>query len=253
VFLIFECSLERKSALIFEMGEHGDVIARIPWGPVELWGPTEGSVPSIEEGFEVAPEDVAFLLEQRSRCMKNACSKEAIVALRPGVRPLAVPAAYQGDDYSLALSRSLRIASDLEKPWVSVYGGKITGCTEAATQVLRKLRAFLPERRGPAPHAARGAVEMETASFPGLADPVATAAWCRDHELCYTLDDYLRRRTNIAQWVRRCGLGRNDENREHLRAISRELSNGDAARADRALERYEAEIVGRFDGLLAEV
>ena len=55
--------------------------------------------------------------------------------------------------------------------------------------------------------------EPVTEEFPWVGT-VPSAAWCRDHEHCHTLDDYLRRRTNIAQWTPRCGLGADSEYRE---------------------------------------
>ena len=185
--------------------------------------------------------------------MKSAGYKDAIVALRCGVRSLAVTASYEGDDYPLNLSRSFKIVLDTERPWVSVYGGKMTGCTEAAAEVVRRLSGYLPELSHAVGYSTLGNTEVETTAFPGLVDPVPTAVWCRDHELCCTLEDYLRRRTNIAQWVPRCGLGRNNENYEHVRAISFELAKGDTTRAESALEQYQANVVRGFDDVLSKV
>ena len=42
----------------------------------------------------------------------------------------------------------------------------------------------------------------------------------RDHEHCVTLDDYLRRRTEIAQWIPNLGLGRDHEHRDTLRTLA---------------------------------
>jgi dTDP-4-amino-4,6-dideoxygalactose transaminase len=49
---------------------------------------------------------------------------------------------------------------------------------------------------------------------------VPSATWCRDHESCHTLADYLRRRTNIAQWLPRGGLGAHDEHLPATRAVA---------------------------------
>ncbi len=253
VFLAFERASGHEGPLIFEMGEHDDVINSIPWGPVELWGPTEETVSDIDQSFKVTPEDVTFLLDHRNRRMKDRRGTDAIVSLRCGIRPLAVAASYDGDDYSLDLSRRVRIAVEPVRPWVSVYGGKITGCSEAAARVVSRLRGYLPEPARPAAIAGAAVEDVETAIFPGLEDPVPTVAWCRDNELCCNLEDYLRRRTNIAQWLPRCGLGRDDRHLEQVRALSLELANGDEARAEVELERYRGSVAEGFDDVLAGV
>ena len=90
------------------------------------------------------------------------------------------------------------------------------------------------------------------APFPVSTRPVAAPRWCREHEFCVTLEDYLRRRTNIAQWLPREGLGRNGENRDALLAAARELYDGDPAAAGEAVARYEETVAARFDKLLGE-
>ena len=87
---------------------------------------------------------------------------------------------------------------------------------------------------------------------PGLDQPVAAPRWCREHEFCVTLEDYLRRRTNIAQWLPREGLGRNGENRDVLLAAARELYGADQTVAEEAVARYEETVAVRFDKLLNE-
>jgi hypothetical protein len=83
-----------------------------------------------------------------------------------------------------------------------------------------------------------------------MPDSVPEAVWCRDHEQCHTLEDYLRRRTNISQWIPRCGLGRASERREELRAIARVFS-GSEETENRALRDYESSVRHSFDELIA--
>jgi len=59
--------------------------------------------------------------------------------------------------------------------------------------------------------------------FPGLAGSWPSIAHCVQHEYCLTIEDYLRRRTNIAQWLPRGGLGRENENRDLIRRLTAEL------------------------------
>ncbi len=282
VYLIFERAPEQQAGLVLEMGVEDDVVTSIPWGPVELWGPTETAVLEPEEGLRASPEDVSFLLDLRSRRLRDAGSKDAIVALRCGVRPLAVPTTHPGGGYPLDLSRRPRIVVDGERPWVSVYGGKLTGCTEAAGRAMRALARHLPPPRttagrgrgsgspgaghppgGPASNrseAVAGAptsdrsIGQESAAFlPGLGEAMPAPAWCRDHEFACTLEDYLRRRSNAAQWLPRGGLGRRNEHLERLRALAVELAGGDVGRAESQLDRYRSRVEEEFDQVLARV
>jgi glycerol-3-phosphate dehydrogenase len=255
VFINFPRPAEHKIPLIFEMGEHWDVITSVPWGPVAMWGPTETAIDSLEPGFLVTPEDVRFLLDHRRRCLKDGSAKTDIVSLRCGVRPLAVDRGFDHKVYPLELSRRYRVASDDGRPWISTYGGKLTGCTQLAASVCETARRFLPPASPTLPDKSRGAVATPIyfSAFPGLEAPVPDVAWCRSHEFCHTLDDYLRRRTNIAQWIPRGGLGRRDEHLADLRAVSLVLNDGDAEAAEVELDAYRTRVVERFDDVLKSV
>ena len=73
------------------------------------------------------------------------------------------------------------------------------------------------------------------------------------HEYCCALADYLRRRTNIAQWVPREGLGRQNENKDYLRSLCLVLHNGDTEKAERELETYTQQVTTRFDRILEQI
>jgi hypothetical protein len=70
-----------------------------------------------------------------------------------------------------------------------------------------------------------------------------------EHEACWTLEDYLRRRTNVSQWVPRGGLGRDNENRNHLLLIAEGLPSCDKQTAEDKVRKYEDEI-HKLDQLL---
>ena len=223
-------------------------------------GSDRDSIGEPEVGLRASPEDVAFLLELRACRLRDAGSRDAIVALRCGVRPLAVPATHAGDRYPLDPSRRRRIVADCERPWVSVYGEKLTGCAAAAGRAMRALcRHVAPS--GSARLLRREEDDNWTASpglgplpgAPGLANAMPTPAWCRDREFACTLEDYRRRRTNWAQWVPRGALGRDDEHLERVRRFAVELAGGDTARTRLDLERYRARIADEFDRVLAQV
>ncbi len=74
----------------------------------------------------------------------------------------------------------------------------------------------------------------------------------RDHEQSRTLEDYLRRRTNIAQWIPRGGLGASAENVEALRRLARVFATDEPA-AEAALAKYQRLVRERHDDVLAGV
>jgi glycerol-3-phosphate dehydrogenase len=250
VYLGLRRPTEHRSPLVFEMGEHGDVLTLLPWGPVSLWGPTETRVEDIASGYRADSEDLAFLLEHARRELDPAPTRDDIVSLRCGIRPLVVPASFDKDVYPLNISRRHRLVVDSDRPWLSFYGGKLTNCVDAAADIY----AHIPGRQLRSPringvrHDLPGEIERE--AFPGIEDPVASVRWSREHEFCHTLADYLRRRTNIAQWIPRQGLGRQDENLPQLRQIALELYEGDTPTADRELARYRRSVIDNFDQLL---
>ena len=246
-------SLARDEAhhapLIFDMGAHDDVMTWVPWGPVALWGPTETAIETIEEGLEPQPGDIRFLLETANRHLRRHVGPEDIVSLRCGIRALAVDRDYIATRYPLELSRRSIVHSEQDLPWITAYGGKLTGSRELAGRIERIIRRRLAPSLGK-PLSAAVACDVESCDFPGLERTVATPRWCREREFCCTLDDYLRRRTNIAQWLPREGLGRNDEYRDAIRAAAREFHDGDRAAAEEALAQHEQRVADRFDTLL---
>lgn len=237
------------SPLIFDMGAHDDVMSWIPWGPVALWGPTETAIGEIEEGLTPQPEDIRFLLETANRHLRRKVGPQDIVSVRCGIRALAVDRDYVATRYPLELSRRSIIHAEQDLPWITAYGGKLTGSRELAGRIARLIRRRLAVLPGSVVPAAAGRA-AETTLFPGLGQPVIAPRWCRDREFCCTLEDYLRRRTNIAQWVPREGLGRNGEHREAIFAAAREFHDGDESAALAALESHERTVATRFDKLL---
>lgn len=236
--------------LIFDLGQHGDVMTYVPWGPIALWGPTETPVPDMEEGSRPSPEDVRLLLRHAGRHLRNRVTKDDIVSLRCGVRPLVVREGYSDHRYPLEISRRSAVIADRKRPWISVYGGKMTGCREVAAKVARLVEGRLGRGQPPTRLSAPGSPGLETSPFPGLHEAIPSAAWCKEREFCYRFDDYLRRRTNISQWIPRQGLGRQDEHLGELTSIARQFEDTSGESADAAIQRYRAEVASGFDAVL---
>ncbi len=254
VFLGLKDGDELSNPMIMDMGEHNDVINSIPWGPITLWGPTETAVSDISKGVTILPEDIKFLLGKYNRSHSSSITKDNIVSLRCGVRPLAVAKSYAKSEYPLEISRRHQIVVDKDKPWISVYGGKLTGCEQLAVSIASQLAPLLPEAEKHSSKPSQNNVSTaETFSFPGLNKPFPGIRWCMEHEYCNTIEDYLRRRTNIAQWTMREGLGRNNEYEPVIRKLCLELNSGDEIAAERHFNIYQTAVESRFDDVLKGV
>jgi glycerol-3-phosphate dehydrogenase len=240
-----------RSPLFFDLGEHDDIISLVPWGPISLWGPTETAVQDISQGLDASSADVDYLLEHYSRRFRVPIERSDIISVRCGIRPLVVDKHYRGDRYPLDLSRRQEIVMDSGRPWMTCYGGKMTGCTRMAAKALRRIEKTIAARNAPSPAESAPAAAMESMAFPALSEPVPSAAWCAQHESCCTLEDYLRRRTNIAQWIPRGGFGKQDENAGTLQLIALALADQDRTLATRLFETYRKKVSEEFSRLLA--
>ncbi len=249
VYLVLPRPDPLREILVVDRGTADDVLTFSPWGPVALWGSTEERVTDIREGYHPTTEDVRSLLALANENLATRYDAGDVVALRCGIRPLAVRRGFSQAVHPLTLSRRHLIHHDRDRHAVAVYGGKLTSSGTMADAVCTRLAPDLPRRSPAAPQPVR---PPETESFPGLDAPVPAARWCRDHELCCHLDDYLRRRTNISQWVARAGLGCRAENRDTLHQIARIFSPDERA-ADAILASYEQGVAAHHDAVLASV
>jgi glycerol-3-phosphate dehydrogenase len=240
-----------RSPLFFDLGEHDDIISLVPWGPISLWGPTETAVQDISEGIEASRDDVDYLLEHYARRFRVPINRSDIVSVRCGIRPLVVDKDYRGDRYPLDLSRRQEIIQDSGRPWITCYGGKMTGCTRMASKALLRIKNTIAASTERSLVDSSPDAGFEDVAFPNLPGPVPSAAWCAEHESCCTLEDYLRRRTNIAQWIPKGGFGEDDANAETLRMIALELANQDRTLATTLFETYRKKVSEEFSSLLA--
>lgn len=251
VYLCVERPPDHKSIMIFEMGDNNDVVTFVPWGPVSLWGPTETFPKDIEDGAKVAPEDVRFLLKRMNEHLDPPFNKSQIVSLRCGIRPLAVKKDYVNTGYPLDLSRKQYVIPDSNIPWISSYGGKITGCREMAGKISRVVARKIGTSRRHSPSGEESTQQdVEWISWPGIEERLPSPAWSARHEMCCTLEDYLRRRTNIAQWIPRGGLGRSNEYRDILTDAAMTITGETRAAAQAIVRQYEAIVQERFDRVL---
>lgn len=253
VFIGLKRPESHHSPLIFEMGEHGDTLTFIPWGPISLWGPTETLVDSLAEGLSITPQDIHFLQEHALRNLEPSLAASRIISLRHGIRPLAVAKSFKADCYPLDISRYHKIASDCQRPWITIYGGKISGCITLADKVAQKVAKQIKPSLRYTPGIALPDKNSKRVSFPGLSETFPSITWCIQNEFCCTLEDYLRRRTNISQWVAREGLGYQDENLEHLKTLAEKLPKAKGSTPESHIKEYVAGVTRRFDKLMTEI
>lgn len=246
VYLAFPRDGE-KEARVHPMRGRSDVLTHVPWGPVMMWGPTETSIQNLEPGLTPDREDIRFLLDQARHCLHGRHGAEDVVSIRCGVRPLAVPRNFNRDVYPLDLSRRHHVVSHREKNALSLYGGKLTSSVDVAEHAADLLQRWIFPRHSPP---AMRCGEPEVRVHESLGHAFVTPEWARDHEFCLTLDDYLRRRTNIAQWTPRMGLGSEGGNRDGLLEIAAAFAS-DPDDAEEMVNAYERRVRMQHDPLLS--
>jgi glycerol-3-phosphate dehydrogenase len=235
--------------LIMDVGNAGDCMSLIPWGPISLWGPTESADSELTDALSIKPADISYLLTELNKFLAVPKHLSDIISVRNGVRALVVNKNSAANGSTLGLSRKFEVFRDSQRPWISVYGGKLTGCETLAQITTAKIRSIIGSRPEARKKLGTESAGFDQTTYPGLDGPVPTLRWCVDREMCCTLDDYLRRRTNIAQWVPRGGLGRNNEYRNHLIEIARDLP--DVAQAAEAVRLHESKMIAPVDNLIA--
>lgn len=249
VMLSFARPNGHNAPLIFELGQHRDALMFMPWGPVSYWGPTESATEELESASEPQVEDVEFLLEQANRSLNYSLTPRDIIAYRCGVRPLAVDKNYNAAQYPLELSRHHRIHMEKRRPWIAVYGGKFTSALGMAENIEGQVATLLGKYGRQSADPKMLSMPPREMSYPGLVQKFPSIRYCVDHEYCLTIGDYLRRRTNIAQWVARNGLGNANENLTFIRQLSGQLPRAPSSNPSYTLDHYSAETKRIFDRL----
>jgi glycerol-3-phosphate dehydrogenase len=252
VFIGLERSPHHKSHLIIETKEPEGCMAYLPWSHISLWGPTETRINSLDKAFQVNPSDIRFLINELNCHLAKPVSVEDIVSLRCGVRPLVVKNSFSETSQTFQISRKHLIYPNKDKRWISIYGGKLTSCILVAKSVAKILSKNVKPLKTPN-FSLFLDLNPELLKFPKLSTKVLSARWCREKEMCWTLEDYLRRRTNISQWVRRGGLGLNNENECYLKELAKTFCGNDETGANIIVEQYKSKIKNEFDDVLRQV
>ena len=240
VYLAFRRPENHNHPLIFQMNHNGDVQTFVPWGPVSIWGPTETKVDTIADTNYPTIDDVQFLLKQANWNLNKNYQNKDIISVRSGVRALAVPKSFHADKYPLELSRHYRIYLDEEKNWISVYGGKFTSGNTLTSMVMKKISKVLKQPLY-SPATPNKLIDRKyTFRYPDINATFTSPNFCINHEYCLTVEDYLRRRTNIAQWAVRSGLGKDNKYHKSVLGIIRQMPERPGQTAEEILELYKS-------------
>lgn len=213
VYLLLQNSQDQKEAFVVDMEENGDTLCWVPWGKTIMWGPTETSINSVDE-LPVTKDDVAFLLGKLNSKLKNKIAAKDIINVRTGIRPL-VKLNDKKVKCSLELSRKAILESDPILPWHTVFGGKISGGLEFSNKVY--FRIF---RKKPRPIQYSPTIKIPLTKEFFNCTELPEVKWTVQNTQVRCLEDYLRRRTNISQWIPVGGLGFQNEYLDDIKKIS---------------------------------
>ncbi|NRA68209.1 MAG: FAD-dependent oxidoreductase [Pseudobacteriovorax sp.] len=247
VSINFKRAKEHQNPIVVEMGENGDTLCFLPFGPTSTWGPTETYLNSINEGFSATKTDIDWLLQKYNQHFSEKKSRRDIVSIRVGIRPLAVKKGKKLPQSSLAISRKHIIYAQKDQPWITIYGGKITGSREGALRVVKHAKKLIRQaQEKPVPPPFKTEETAPTDHILGFT--VIHPQWARDQTQCLELEDYLRRRTNLAQWVPNGAFGENFEHEGVLYRIALTLKHNNQTEAKASVDDYKSTITMRMKG-----
>jgi glycerol-3-phosphate dehydrogenase len=224
IHLVFDRSfLTGDTALLVPHTDDGRVLFAVPWHNRTLVGTTDTPIDSIS--YEPLPfeDEIEFVLETAGRYLSHKPTREDIMSVFVGIRPLA-KAAGAGDGKTSAISRDYTIHID-HAGLVTIAGGKWTTyrhmaedcvdhaitlggldekpCVTATTHIHGYHQH--PEELGSlSVYGADAAAILALAKEkPELAKPLHTdlpyigaeIVWAARHEMSRTVDDALSRRT----------------------------------------------------------
>jgi glycerol-3-phosphate dehydrogenase len=216
----------RDHALMVEHPDERDMLSLVPYPGADaaIWGSTE-TLTDVSGALEPSDDDIVGLIRLHRRLV-GPLSRRDLLAVRCGVRALAVKrgtTARRSQD----LTRSFRVLGH-DSGWITILGGKLTGARAVADAIAGQVSHRLGCR---APAAAEPPAVPPAVRLPGLDLDLPDPAWCREHEQCWTLESWLRRRTPLAQIVPRGGLGWEDEHQPQLADLAERLLGAEGAAA----------------------
>lgn len=238
-----------SSYTVLDQPDGRDVLTLVPWGPLSLWGPTETFFDGSPEELTPQPEDIGWLADQYQKQFKRGIDESDFVSIRVGLRPLVADATDPRPKYPLDLSRRQEVFRDPGSPFLCCYGGKLTNGRSMAEKALRLLQDIPPSFGASEPQPLLS--PMEDLSLDGATIRIVKPEHARDHEFCCSSEDYLRRRTNVAQWIPRGGLGRDRANEGSLAALVQRAVPNELLTDNNSFHAYAKKASSDFDRFLS--
>ena len=138
IHLIVPKITDSKRVLAF-FADDGRLFFAIPMGERTCIGTTD--TPVSDPNTPVTEEDRDFVLDNINARLdlSEPLTRDDIIAERCGVRPLAVENESESGVDFLQLSRKHVVERDPDKPYMSIFGGKLTDCLNVGDEVCQKV------------------------------------------------------------------------------------------------------------------
>jgi glycerol-3-phosphate dehydrogenase len=211
--------ITRSERVLAFFADDGRLFFAIPMGSRTCIGTTD--TPVSDPNTPINDEDRDFVLDNINARLdlERPLGHEDIIAERCGVRPLAVENDVDTDVDFLQLSRKHVIELDSEKPYMSIFGGKLTDCLNVGDEVWGKVvemgivkssdEASENERWYGEPeagqysryreHAAR--LSLDEISLPGSDEVLSTRLWRRYGMDAFAMLERIEQERSLAEPV----------------------------------------------------
>lgn len=227
--------IETQGRALTFLATDGRIFFVVPWGEATLVGTTDTAFDAAPTRVRADKDDIEYLRAQCEAKFDLKLGDGDILNTKAGLRPLVKPAHLAEGDF-LKLARSHKVWSDPTARVTSLWGGKFTNCFSMADEIADQV--------GVGPSGARTIIANWDREDDSDNSPLnSETAWdsvgaAAKREFAVTLEDLLRRRTNIALKIPNCGWGANNENEPQLRRLAESLSASAGITGAEILEAY---------------
>lgn len=218
----------------------------IPWGDVTLIGTTDTPFEEPPRRVTADADDIEYLRRECEAKFDLKLEDSDVLNTKAGLRPLVRPARGAGGDF-LALARSHKVWADPRAGVSAAWGGKYTSCFSMAreiadamglgpTETARAVREIDPAVLG-ALRPTDAIVEPDALSTAERREALARAC---ERELVVTLEDLLRRRTNLALKIPNGARGFGNTNADALAPLADAIGAANGRSGGAVLKDYMA-------------
>lgn len=227
--------IETSGRALTCLAKDGRIFFVIPWGNVTLIGTTD--TPFYEPAARVKADasDIDYLRRECESKFDLQVTDDMILNTKAGLRPLVRPPAMSDEDF-LTLARSHKVWTDDKARITILWGGKYTNCFSIAEEIADQVHL---QPSGPGRFvAASSEGRIDDAMLWDADSEREVLAEACTREMVVTLEDLLRRRTNIALKVPRGGWGFENEHEKELKHLANAVAQSTDGDARAILETY---------------